>query len=371
MARTFTHSFHPQSQNPIPGANVDLEVSEIEDAGIREVLQTPGARYGSWSIFDTLLASTGAGSPFIFKQPLGQAREVKVALSGLFGRFVARAYLERYFKLSIFAHLVSSSLLLDGRRQIRLHHHKPGDLPDWIACQANLSSLTVAEAKGCHEPGAPKATLARAWNQARRVDLYVGSKRVSVKRIAIATRWGNQSSGPTDAHLSVRDPEEKGDPITPEEKDAVFISLLRRHIADLIEPLGNIELATAIRRLANGHLIRNLTSEISGAQTALNAATVREVEGVSIDGLIGGFVTRAGLLAKAASKVDQDALARLDLRPVFVGVERELVSAVIDGQANIVRTRLAATKTTGHARPDHAGGWVIPLGEGQHIIGDK
>ena len=32
---------------------------------------------------------------------LGQAREVKVALSGLFGRFVARAYLERYFSLSL------------------------------------------------------------------------------------------------------------------------------------------------------------------------------------------------------------------------------------------------------------------------------
>jgi hypothetical protein len=103
MTRTFLHSFEPATASPITGATVDLEVSDIEDAGIREVLQTPGAAYGAWSILDALLAPTGVGTPFIFKEPLGQAREVKVALSGLFGHFVARAYLERYFNLSIVA----------------------------------------------------------------------------------------------------------------------------------------------------------------------------------------------------------------------------------------------------------------------------
>jgi hypothetical protein len=33
-----------------------LEVSDIEDAGIRDVLQTPGAAYGAWSVLDTRLA---------------------------------------------------------------------------------------------------------------------------------------------------------------------------------------------------------------------------------------------------------------------------------------------------------------------------
>ena len=101
MTRTFIYNFMPPSFDPSPGATIALDVSEIEDAGIREVLQTPGAAYGAWSILDALLARTGAGTSFIFRQPLGQAREVKVALSGLFGRFVARAYLERYFSLSL------------------------------------------------------------------------------------------------------------------------------------------------------------------------------------------------------------------------------------------------------------------------------
>lgn len=76
MSRTFIYSFTPPSLDPAPGATIELDVSEIEDAGIREVLQTPGAAYGAWSILDALLSPTGVGTPFIFKQPLGQAREV-------------------------------------------------------------------------------------------------------------------------------------------------------------------------------------------------------------------------------------------------------------------------------------------------------
>ena len=44
MTRTFLHSFDPPSHSPINGATVDLDIADIEDAGIREVLQTPGAR---------------------------------------------------------------------------------------------------------------------------------------------------------------------------------------------------------------------------------------------------------------------------------------------------------------------------------------
>jgi hypothetical protein len=91
LTRTFLHSFDPPAASPVAGPTVDLDVPDIEDAGIREVLQTPGTAYGAWSILDALQTPSGTGTPFIFKEPLRQAREVKVALSGLFGRFVARA----------------------------------------------------------------------------------------------------------------------------------------------------------------------------------------------------------------------------------------------------------------------------------------
>ncbi len=375
MTRTFIHSFDPASASPVAGPTVDLEVSEIEDAGIREVLQTPGAAYGAWSILDALLAATGPGTPFIFKEPLGQAREVKVALSGLFGRFVARAYLERYFDLSIFAHLTSRSLLLDGRRRrIDIVRRSRGDLPDWVACAADLTSLTVAEAKGCHDPGGPDKALTRGWAQTQRIDVTARGRKVTIKRVAIATRWAAATSGPAQTYLSARDPVDEGEPIDPDDKDAVFIGLLRHHTANLIHPLGHAELADALRRLARESFQPGLQRDAASARALLDAAPVREVDGASaIDGLVGGIVTRAGPLTDAtANPTDQDVLARLNLRPVFVGIERNVIDAAIEGNATTVRDRLAAAiKHDEFARPDRAGGWIIPLGAGRRIIGSE
>ena len=55
MTRTFLHSFDPPAASPVTGTTVDLEVSEIEDAGIREVLQTPGPPIGTPQIGHTPL----------------------------------------------------------------------------------------------------------------------------------------------------------------------------------------------------------------------------------------------------------------------------------------------------------------------------
>lgn len=372
MTRTFLHSFDPPSASPITGATVELDVAEIEDAGIREVLQTPGAAYGAWSILDALLAPTGVGTPFIFREPLGQAREVKVALSGLFGRFVARAYLERYFNLSIFAHLGSQTIDLDRRRKVKIRRLSRGDLPDWIACASDLSSLTVAEAKGCHDPRGPAKALTRAWAQAGRIDVTAQDRKVTVKRIAIATRWGMAVAGPTDAHLSVKDPLDEGEPIEPQDKDALFIGMLRLHIANLIRPLGHAELAGALYRLTQQPFPRRLQADLDLARSALDAAPVGEMDKTSaMGGLIGGIATRAGPVTDTdITPGDQETLARLNLRPVFVGVERELIRAAIDAESQTVRTRLSqSVRPDDFARPDRAGGWIVPLGQERHIIG--
>lgn len=372
MTRTFLHSFDPPSADPVTGATVDLDVVDIEDAGIREVLQTPGAAYGAWSILDALLAPTGTGTPFIFREPLGQAREVKVALSGLFGRFVARAYLERYFKLSIFAHLGSKTLDLDRRRKVKIKRLSRGDLPDWIACAYDLSSLTVAEAKGCHGPGGPARALARAWAQAGRIDVTSRGRKVTVKRIAIATRWGMSEDGPSEAHLSVKDPLDEGEPIEPHEKDALFIGMLRLHIANLIRRLGHAELAAALHRLTRQPFARRLHGDLDLARSLLDGAPVGEMDkGAAIGGLVGGIITRVGPVTDAGvTPGDQEMLARLNLRPVFVGVERDLIRAAIDAEPQAVRTRLVqSARPDDFARPDRAGGWIVPLGEERHISG--
>ena len=168
MRRKFFHAFDPPAGSPVSKPEVELTVRQIEDAGLREVLQTPGAHFGSWSMIGSLLAP---GDLFVFREPLGYAREVKVALSGLFGRFVARAYLERYFGLSVFASLGRNPLVLDGQRSIEVHKREIGDFPDWVAATSSLCGLTVAEAKGSHDPSGPARALERAWVQAGRVDV--------------------------------------------------------------------------------------------------------------------------------------------------------------------------------------------------------
>jgi hypothetical protein len=83
---SFKHSFTPSGVSSL-GSNVTLSTREIEDAGLREILQTPGPAIGHWGILDALLDPSC--SDFRFVAPLGQAREVKVAISGLFGRNIS------------------------------------------------------------------------------------------------------------------------------------------------------------------------------------------------------------------------------------------------------------------------------------------
>jgi len=78
MTRTFVHQFTPAHESPSTGTEVEFTVEQIEAAGYQEVLQTSGARLGSWSILDALLQD--GVTPFVFKQPLGVASVAVKAL---------------------------------------------------------------------------------------------------------------------------------------------------------------------------------------------------------------------------------------------------------------------------------------------------
>jgi hypothetical protein len=373
MIRTFNHLFDPIAASPVTGQFAELTVEEIEDAGIREVLQTPGAALGSWAILDSLLEPLGAGSPFIFKEPLGQAREVKVALSGLFGRFVARAYLGRYFGLSFFAHLGQRQVVLDGKLGVQVKR-KPqnadGDLPDWIACDAGLVKLTVAEAKGCHDTSGPSQALARAWKQANRIDVLVNQRKAPLKRMAIAIRWGSAKGGAPFPIMSVRDPEEEGE-MSASEREAALLGVARLHSSNLLKALGHLELAGALAELTSGiGAIEEGT--VAGAELAIRRARGYRIlsdhlAAESTGELLGNWVTRAGPIARVEplSPSDQESLRGMELRPVFVGLERQLVMSLVAGDIAAVRHEISRPRhATARARPDRVGCWIVQVGDG-------
>lgn len=342
--KKFRHQFYPCQDDPEPGGEVQLSVEEIENAGVREVLQTPGPTLGSWTLLDALLSRC---DEFRFLEPLGQAREVKVALSGLFGRFVARAYLERYVGLRYFAHLGQEEIELGRRLNVRVVRRRgqSGDLPDWVACAGDLTNLTIAEAKGSHARNGPRSAIAQARKQVARVEVKGRNGRITVKRIAVATRWGMLKGGPSKSWIQVHDPEDVGKEFTAEENDAAMLGIVRLHMSNLFGRIGQSKLAAEIQALVLAESPKlEAESRIKAKQLVSFAREegdrLRDTRQEAIgNATVGGIVTRVGALGDSIAKeTDVSVLAEFGLRPVFVGISPEAVSAAMDGNMEYFRS---------------------------------
>jgi hypothetical protein len=366
----FHHTFEPAAANVL-GASADLTTREIEDAGLKEILQTPGAALGNWSLLDALLEPGSAD--FVFREPLGQARELKTALSGLFGRFVARAYATRHLQYSYYQHIYRPPMRLSGpaRGEVRRVVGNRGDLPDWAAW-SGVHGLAIIEAKGCHDAKGPQAALERAYKQAERAEITIGGRQAPFKRYAIATRWGFATPSATVPRLAVKDPEVTGDGVTPEEVHALGLGIVRRHCASLLGRLGYQELASALIQLASTPFRNRQAQALANARAALDHAPTRRVDTSDVigpsDDLVGGFITRNGLLSGIELSIpDQQTLARLQMGPTFVGIERHTIKFAIDGMAeDLMKEQAAAALSWSHGgrsgpSNDGAGGWVIRL----------
>lgn len=366
----FTHNFTPASGSSL-GATVDIPTRAVEDAGLMEILQSPGPAVGLWGLFHPLLAT--ASAEFRFREPLGQSREVKTALSGLFGRFVARAYATLHLNLTHFAHVTKPPMRLSGpmRGELRRVPRKRGDLPDWVAW-GSLPGMAIVEAKGCHERSGPNQTLRRAFAQAERAEIWGRHGLAPFKRYAIATRWGFAAPLDWAPMLSVHDPDEEGDEILPKEIDELQVGVIRMHYASMLDRLELPTLATALRDLVTRRFPNMHSQASTRATAALEAASTHRVVGSfpvePQDELIGGFVTRGGVLpADGLSGSDQETLSRLSMRPAFVGVERHMLKLAVLGDISSIRDhRLTLGEkelVPKGPRDDGAGGWVVRLDE--------
>lgn len=364
----FHHRFTPARGSTL-GNSVDLATRQIEDAGILEVLQTPGAALGTWAVFDALLVP--GHEWFVFHSPLGQSREVKTALSGLFGRFVARAYATHHLGFSHFQTIHSPPMQLTGAGGYirRSRGHPTGDLPDWAAW-APSGQLAIIEAKGCNAASGLGTVLAKAYDQSKRATITVGRRNATFKRYAIATRWGVDTLGSA-PKLWVQDPEVEGT-TTPEEQIALGLGMVRRHYGSLMHGLGLFDLAAALTDLAKASPDDQLAAQ-RRATDVLGDAPRRRVDAeqrdAPIEAVVGAYLTRGGLLppAEALTIDDHRVLTKLQLRPALVGVEQVTLKAAIAGDLAGLKARLSVDDNTAAAERapslDRSGVWISRLDE--------
>ncbi len=365
---SFEHRFEDLTGTVTTGT-VALTVRQIEDAGVLEILQTPGATLGSWQFLGALL-DPGV-TTFSFLEPLGHAREVKTAISGLFGRFVARAYATHHLGLSHFVHVRKPPMRLSGllHGELRRVRGQRGDMPDWV-CWGPSTGMAIVEAKGCHDSKGPDAALDRAYRQAERGEIRVGGRRVPFKRYAIATRWGFSNPAPSSPMLWVKDPEEEGE-LSASERDGLEVSMARWHAATLLAPLGFDAVAKPLMDLVRTPSSGRERAYRSRALEALAACTPMRVEGSDRnpnDLLIGGYVTTSGPLGPVVlSSDDRLTLRRLGILPAFVGLEIGVLKRAIEGipQTTPVEVRTKPEPdlaSVGHRTgEDGAGSWVVRL----------
>jgi hypothetical protein len=251
-----------------------------------------------------------------------------------------------------------------------------GDLPDWVGW--GTSGLSIIEAKGCHDKVGPQLALSRAFLQACRAEIRVRRRLAAFKRFAIATRWGVAPPSAMSPMLWVRDPETPGDGVPLEDALEVGIGVARNHYSALLGSLGLIELSDGLRRLSSARSSSERSQAISSAQSALARTPTRQIRidtgKEPTDELIGGYVTRAGPIGAELLTTDRQVLSRLDMAPAFVGIERRILKAAIEGNSSQM---LLETKETSPVLPepnvdirrdDGAGGWVIRFDEDQARI---
>ncbi len=325
--RIFRHQFTDSTGHLAIDAPYGLAPSEIAAAAMSEITQL-SLNATPFNLFlDELLDPTT--TIFRWVSELGQVRETRTALSGLFGRFVARAYLARYQGFDYFEPIRSDTQLLSGWPSFRIHR-KPGitgDLPDWIIATSLKPTVAVAEAKGSYNTSGPKKSLESAKHQVERVDVVSAGKVLRVKRYAIVTRWAVQNhhflSTPW---LVVRDPENGEHSPTPQENANLARSTALGHFASLARgfrlPLTAVGLEVAkVREPGSLSLPAN------------------EFLPVSVDGrdvqMMGAVATPVGVLPIPRTHDVRDFLAAVRLvfgdRTLFFGVHAETLRRVDKG----------------------------------------
>ncbi len=308
--------------NPI-GHLCEVDTDQVGMSALSEILQTAPGSNPLPLLFDELLSPGTAQLVWKGAGP-GRGVEIRRAFSGLFGRFFARAYLERYHGFTWFSPISGSPYYVSKRLKVERQPGREFDLPDWI--MAGPGVLAIGEAKGSHAKGpAPSSALpgplrtaheqiSRVWVQKMNpAGVWVNRQ---VKGWGVMSRWGVETPARSAYHC-VLDPDTDGEPLIGEELEEAIQDVARSHVALLLEGLGRAD------------LVDKRASPVFSPQQV--SATI---DGLGERTFIGGIVNNFGFLPMSideARAVQASLPDRLGPTVRFLGLETEVVEQYRSG----------------------------------------
>jgi hypothetical protein len=234
----------------------EFDLGVVGAVAMLELMQTCRTPVSLTEVIRALMAGK-RGSPLKWRgNGPGVGWEMRSAWSGLFGRFFARAYLQKQGFTWFLPLERSYNQLTPDLVVTRAEYGK--EVADWVCAKSEAGmqagELAVAEAKGRHREGhVDIAKLPRPLASAlEQIDnTFVMTRRpggdlhpCATKGYAILSRWSNESKGAR-ALLRVVDPETPGwTPDRTERNDAIS-GIAQRHVSELLDGIGLEGLAYA------------------------------------------------------------------------------------------------------------------------------
>lgn len=186
LTRTLTYEICPRGLTPSStvGDSIDIDTGALAVSATRELSQTSPVLMGLGPAIHDLLAPGAAEWRWRDSGP-GVGREVRRAISGLFGRFIARWYLETHHGVGAFVPIDRDTFAFHlGAFGIWFRvNRRPGetsDLPDWVWAAPPAAPGTPAtggflEAKGTYYRNQLRRSLDGARTQLRQLTVEHGA----------------------------------------------------------------------------------------------------------------------------------------------------------------------------------------------------
>jgi hypothetical protein len=313
-----------------PKHECDLNTYDVALCAMGEILETAPTSNPFFGVFEELLVP--GQRKLIWKgDGPGRGVEMRRAFSGIFGRFFARAYLQRYHGFSWFVPINGAPTDCSSRLRVTRKASARIDLPDWLC--AGPGKLAIGEAKGSHQKGNAKrgglpgpiktasVQISGALVQTLNKNTNRWNSR-SVKGWAIMSRWGVESP-PKDAFLYAFDPETSGEPLQEDEITNLVQGVARMHVRQTLEGLGYGDLSQILGGI-----------EPSGPSRQ-RQTVVLHLNGESGTHFLGAIASRFGFLSLSVSEA-QDRMASLPLeisrQLYFVGLDVDVVVRLLHQQ---------------------------------------